>query len=119
MSWDPDQNAPPPWDEAQAATPDAVAESPPPADEDALERPPADADPLLRVREERESEEIKLLREQGRAALNLLSQLVRNYQLYSADNAIFQRPLEDLHAQLCELFDRLGEVRLVVVEGQP
>jgi len=96
------------------------ADPPPlPPDEDSYDRPPEDADPLLRIREERESEEIQQLREQGHLALNLLSQLVRNYQLYSADNAIFERPLADFYEQLVSLFDRLGEVRLVVVEGQP
>ncbi len=126
MSWDPNQSGPAPWESADDAT--AAEESPaaavaepaePAAEEGFQDRPPADADPLLRIREEQESEEIQQLREQGRIAINLLSQLVRNYQLYAADNAIFERPLVELHTQLLSLFDRLGEVRLVVVEGQP
>lgn len=125
MTWDPNSSVPPPWDGevedlAPAATAPPPAQAPqPPLDEESDDRPPEDADPLLRIREERESEEIQQLREQGHLALNLLSQLIRNYQLYSADNAIFERPLADFYEQLVGLFERLGEVRLVVVEGQP
>jgi len=105
-----------PWDDLGTDTGQpAVA-----AEEEPVEvELPDDADPLLRIREEKESEEIKQLRESGRLALNLLAQLIRNFQLYGADNAVFVKPLTDFEQVLRELFGRLGEVRLLVVEGQP
>jgi len=89
------------------------------AEDDAEDQLPDDADPLLRIQQERESEEIRQLRETGRTAMHLLAQLLRNYQLYSADNVIFERPLAEFDRVLRTLIGRLGEVRLVVVEGQP
>jgi hypothetical protein len=103
-----------PWDDLSASGPAPA----PPAEANEIELP-EDADPLLRIREEKESEEIKQLRESGRTALNLLAQLIRNFQLYGADNAVFVKPLDDFEHVLRTLFGRLGEVRLLVVEGQP
>ena len=100
-----------------------IPDLPPPAaidpEEEGEEQLPADADPLLRIQQERESEEIRELRETGRAAMHLLAQLLRNFQLYNADNVIFERPLAEFDRVLRLLIGRLGEVRLVVVEGQP
>ncbi len=77
------------------------------------------ADPLLKIREERESEEIRAFRDKGRTTLNLLYQLVRNFQIYEPENVVFERPLADLDAMIKDLFGSMGEVRLLLVEGQP
>ena len=102
-----------PWD-GPSVEPDPIE----PQDDDD-EKLPDDADPLLRIQQERESEEIHELRETGRTAMHLLAQLLRNFQLYAADNVIFERPLAQFDQVLRLLIGRLGEVRLVVVEGQP
>jgi len=143
-SGDRDSNDSPPWEEAggpPAASerppapapaeeprrpPQPEAAPPPPApvepleleeeDEDQL---PTDADPLLRIHQEKESKEISQLRESGRMAMHLLAQLLRNYQLYGPENVIFERPLAEFDQVLKTLIGRLGEVRLIVVEGQP
>ena len=76
-------------------------------------------DPLHRIRAEREAEELRGLREQGKALLHLLHQLLRNFQLYDQDNAIFDRPLQEFLQLLRGVYTQLGEVRLLLVEGQP
>lgn len=91
----------------------------PPPSEPASAPAEESADPILKVREERESEEIRGFRDQGRTALNLLYQLVRNFQLYEPDNVVFQRPVEEFDRLVRELTGSLGEVRLLLVEGQP
>lgn len=79
----------------------------------------APADPIHRLREEREAEKLQELRDVGRTALHLLHQLQRNFQLYEAENAVFKRPLEEFEQALNTLYGQLGEVRLLLVEGQP
>jgi hypothetical protein len=93
---------------------DAPPIQPPPMAETA-ER----VDPLLKIKEERESEEIRAFRDKGRAALNLMYQLVRNFQIYEPSNVVFERPLADFDALVKDLFGSMGEVRLLLVEGQP
>lgn len=77
------------------------------------------ADPLLKIREERESGEIRHIRDQGKLLLNVLYQLVRNFQIYEPTNAVFERPLEEFDRISKDLFGRMGEVQLLMVESQP
>ncbi len=79
----------------------------------------AAADPIHRLREEREAEQLQALRDLGRNTLHLLHQLQRNFQLYEAENAVFKRPLEEFEQAIRNLYGQLGEVRLLLVEGQP
>ncbi len=81
--------------------------------------PTAAVDPIHRLREEREAAELQDLREAGRATIHTLHQLLRNFQLYEPDNAVFERPLGEFYQSLRKLYARLGEVRLLLVEGQP
>ena len=84
-----------------------------------LAEPTAALDPIHRLREEREAAELQELREHGRGAIHTLHQLLRNFQLYEPDNAVFERPLREFDQSLRSLNARLGEVRLLLVEGQP
>ncbi len=83
--------------------------------------PPAleGADPLLKIRQERESGEIREIREQGRLLINVLYQLVRNFQIYEPSNTVFERPLEEFDRIVRDLYGRVGEAQLLLVEGQP
>ncbi len=100
-------------------TPESHRPPPDSGDDPAALAADVSSDPIHRLRQEREAEQLQELRDLGRVAVHLLHQLLRNFQLYESDNAVFKRPLEEFHQSLGTIFDRLGEARLLLVEGQP
>jgi len=58
------------------------------------------------------------VRELGERLAHLLSGLLRMTRLHSPDNSAFNKPVEDLHTTLVQLYELLGSVHLVAVEDQ-
>lgn len=58
------------------------------------------------------------VRDAGERLVRQLFGSLRLTGIHDLDNAVFEKPLSDLHRSLGELFDLLGAVHVVAVEGQ-
>ncbi len=58
------------------------------------------------------------VRDAGERCVRQVFGAIRLTALHDLDNAVFEKPLADLHASLSELSELLGGVHLVAVEGQ-